>query len=297
MDVVNFDALKAQDRIIKKSDVNLDEDYFILGHYDPRRREFKATDYPVYLVKADDVLRITSFTNPFEFYLDSSAPAGGIGTYDQPFNTLTQLNNAIIALGTPTQSYVGYLKPSVIPYGAEVSGTLNLATNLNLIGVTPQTTFISCNLQLTTVVGNPKLNYKNIGFTGIFNMNLTSSSNTVSVLDSTIRLNRTDGNLTSQVIVRGEISDSNLDGLVLINQSSIAGLNTIQPGANVYIQGSLILGSTFTLTGNCILKTLNILNPVTNYIIGVVDISGTPSWFTDVPSDTTYLGTLTKTLY
>ena len=56
MDVVNFDALKAQDRIINISDIDPEEDYFVLGHYDPRRREFKSTDYPIYAVKAGDVL-------------------------------------------------------------------------------------------------------------------------------------------------------------------------------------------------------------------------------------------------
>jgi hypothetical protein len=56
MDVVNFDALIAQERKILASQVDLDEDYFILGHYDPRRRDFKATDYPIYAIKARDIL-------------------------------------------------------------------------------------------------------------------------------------------------------------------------------------------------------------------------------------------------
>lgn len=59
MDVVNFDSLKARGKIIKKEDVNLQEDYFILGHYDPRRKEFKATDYPIYAIKAGDILGTT----------------------------------------------------------------------------------------------------------------------------------------------------------------------------------------------------------------------------------------------
>ena len=59
MDVVNFDALVAQERIILASQVDLDEDYFILGHYDPRRREFKATDYPIYAIRARDILSPT----------------------------------------------------------------------------------------------------------------------------------------------------------------------------------------------------------------------------------------------
>jgi len=74
MDVVNFDALKAQGRIINKSDVNPDEDYFILGHYDNRRKDFKATDYPVFAIKAGDVLGNISETAFYEHDLTT----GGI---------------------------------------------------------------------------------------------------------------------------------------------------------------------------------------------------------------------------
>lgn len=56
MDGVNFDALNAQERIILASQVNLDKDYFILGHFDNRRREFKATDYPLYAIRARELL-------------------------------------------------------------------------------------------------------------------------------------------------------------------------------------------------------------------------------------------------
>ena len=56
MDVVNFDALIAQERKILASQVDLDRDYFILGHFDNRRRDFKATDYPIYAISARDLL-------------------------------------------------------------------------------------------------------------------------------------------------------------------------------------------------------------------------------------------------
>lgn len=56
MDVVNFDALVAQERITTTSQVDLDEDLFILGHYDPRRANFKATTYPIYAIRARDIL-------------------------------------------------------------------------------------------------------------------------------------------------------------------------------------------------------------------------------------------------
>jgi hypothetical protein len=58
MDIVNFDALKAQDRIITPSDVDPNEDYFIIGkhtnHY--TTNSMLATKYPVYAIKAGDVM-------------------------------------------------------------------------------------------------------------------------------------------------------------------------------------------------------------------------------------------------
>ena len=58
MDVVNFDALKAQGRILNVSDVDPNEDYFIIGkrnvHYNTN--SFKATEYPIFAIKAGDVM-------------------------------------------------------------------------------------------------------------------------------------------------------------------------------------------------------------------------------------------------
>lgn len=56
MDPISWDALKEREQIIKLSDINLDKDYFVLGHYDNRRGSYQWTDYPLYLVKASDVL-------------------------------------------------------------------------------------------------------------------------------------------------------------------------------------------------------------------------------------------------
>ena len=56
MDPISWDALKDRGQIIKLSDINLDKDYFVLGHFDNRRSSYQWTDYPLYLVKASDVL-------------------------------------------------------------------------------------------------------------------------------------------------------------------------------------------------------------------------------------------------
>jgi hypothetical protein len=64
MDVVNFDALVAQEKILLASQVNLNEDYFIIGKHDNTytTRSFKATDYPIWAIKAKDVVGLTEPT-------------------------------------------------------------------------------------------------------------------------------------------------------------------------------------------------------------------------------------------
>jgi hypothetical protein len=58
MDIVNFDALTAQDRIITPSQVDPEEDYFIIGKYTNHytTNSQKYTKYPVYAIKAGDVI-------------------------------------------------------------------------------------------------------------------------------------------------------------------------------------------------------------------------------------------------
>ena len=58
MDVVNFDGLKAQGKIINPADVDPNEDYFLIGKYTNhyRTNSMKATKYPIYAIKAGDVM-------------------------------------------------------------------------------------------------------------------------------------------------------------------------------------------------------------------------------------------------
>ena len=58
MDIVNFDALTANNRIIDPSQVDPEEDYFILGKYTNHytTNSQKYTKYPVYAIKAGDVM-------------------------------------------------------------------------------------------------------------------------------------------------------------------------------------------------------------------------------------------------
>lgn len=110
MDPISWDALKAREQIIKLSDINLDEDYFVIGHQDKRRSAFQWTDYPLYLVKALDVLgpvytnvdrqlanSNVTFTTLSETYIDvpnmvlttlelGGATPGSIGNYQIDFS-------------------------------------------------------------------------------------------------------------------------------------------------------------------------------------------------------------------
>lgn len=177
MDPISWDGLKARDQIIKLLDINPDKDYFVLGHFDNRRSAYQTTDYPLYLVKAGDVLGTTPlYDNPFDFYVDAAAPPGGDGTFERPFTTLTELNNAVL-LEDPTKAYTGIFAPHDPGYGGEVVGTLNIAPNLSLVGWTPQNTAITCNISLTATANpNGIVNqYRNVSFNGIFTMNLYSS--------------------------------------------------------------------------------------------------------------------------
>ena len=64
MDVVNFDTLKAQGRILDLADVDPNEDYLIIGKYTNKYTtdNFKYTKYPIYAIKAGDVLGVQSVT-------------------------------------------------------------------------------------------------------------------------------------------------------------------------------------------------------------------------------------------
>ena len=58
MEVINVDALVAQGKVVTVNEVDLNNDYFVIAKFDPRfrNRTYKATDYPVYAIKAQDIV-------------------------------------------------------------------------------------------------------------------------------------------------------------------------------------------------------------------------------------------------
>lgn len=62
MDIANFDALKAQGKILDLANVNQDEDYLLIGKYNNKYNtdSFKYTKYPVYAIKAKDLIAVAT---------------------------------------------------------------------------------------------------------------------------------------------------------------------------------------------------------------------------------------------
>ena len=233
--------------------------------------------------------------NPFDFYLDSTAPNGGDGTIEHPFNTITDLNNAVLLLN-PTQAYVASVAPSATGYGSEVVGDLNISPNLSLVGLTPQNTGISCNIKLTSTVNGVVNQYRNLAFNGIFTFDFTLASfASVSFQNGVVNINRIDSNPAAFISLSGGVQGATISGLVLMENGVLLGDVTLNPGATLYAVNTFLLGPVrFLLVGNSTLKTLSTLNPYNGYVDGTVDGSGTPTWYTDEASDKTYTGTVNK---
>ena len=237
------------------------------------------------------------FNSPFDFYLDAAAPNGGDGSIEKPFNTITQLNNAVTALANPTQGYVGNVAPSNTGYGSEVVGSLFIAPNLSLVGLTPQNTDIGCNITLTATAIGIVTQYRNIAFNGVFTIDLALSTfAAITFQNGSFNINRIDNNTSGFVSLQGGIGSTTIGGTVIINGGILFGNVTVNAGANLYCNNLFNLGGIFKLNGNCTLKTLGALNASTDYVEGTVDGSGTPTWITDSASDATYTGTVNKTI-
>jgi hypothetical protein len=131
MDIVNFDALKAQGRIIDPSQVNPEEDYFIIGkytnHYSTNSQKY--TKYPVYAIKAGDVMgggtptlqQVLDFNHDLLDGNNYQGTGAGVG------NTGSEIN----ALGTSAaKNNIGnYI--NAFGYSAAFN---NLGSNVNAIG-------------------------------------------------------------------------------------------------------------------------------------------------------------------
>ena len=82
MDIVNFDALKAQGKVLPANDVDLTEDYFLIGkrnvHYNTN--SFKATEYPIYAIKAGDVMGVNTKYKVYTAILTQSGVTAPVAT-------------------------------------------------------------------------------------------------------------------------------------------------------------------------------------------------------------------------
>lgn len=237
------------------------------------------------------------FDNPLDFFLDANAPSGGDGSIERPFNTITALNNHVLSLD-PSKSYIGNIAPAE-GYGSEVVGTLNIAPNLSLVGVTPQNTGIGCNVLLTAPALLVVNVYRNISFNGTFTLDLALASfASISFQTGAVNLSRIDSNPSTFVGILGGIGTSTISGgTVVIQGGLLIGDITVNGGATLLCTNIFSFGSKFKLNGNSTLKTLSTLNPFDGYVDGVVDVSGTPTWLTDAASNANFTGTVNKTVY
>lgn len=145
MDIVNIDALKAQGRILDAADVDPNEDYFVLGKYTNKYTtdSFKYTKYPVWAIKAGDVMGIPTLQQVLDFNHDlidgnnfqgTGAGVGNIGTEVIAHGTAAAVNNegtSVIAIGTGATS--ANKKDNVTAIG-QSAATKNEGEFVNAIG-------------------------------------------------------------------------------------------------------------------------------------------------------------------
>jgi hypothetical protein len=151
MDIVNFDALKAQGKVLPANDVDLTEDYFLIGkrnvHYNTN--SFKATEYPIYAIKAGDVigantkykvytalLTQTGVTAPTATVLENTLgditfTYGSAGYYEVNSANLFTEGKTFTIIGSPMEGVINgiisganYQTPNVISIN-----TVNFPTN------------------------------------------------------------------------------------------------------------------------------------------------------------------------
>jgi hypothetical protein len=237
--------------------------------------------------------------NPYDFYLDGTVAVGGDGSIERPFKTLTELNDAVLLLPPNANLYTANVFPDPNGYGNEVVGELNIAENLNLIGLSAPNTSINCALRLTSTgsgSGSNVITYKNIALNNIFTLDLTLSTFAfISLIDGQYNLTRIDNNTNANVNLSGGLIVTNIGGgNVNLLSCLIFGDINVSGGATLYSVNTQLYGGIFKLVGNCTLKTLSTLNPFAGYVDGTVDISGTPTWYTDEASNEGYTGIVNK---
>ena len=132
MDIVNFDALTANNRIIDPSQVDPEEDYFILGKYTNHytTNSQKYTKYPVYAIKAGDVMG----TQPT--YKVYSALVSQSGSLPTSAPTAIILENTLGVIPTWGRTNVG-------DYFVQAIGKFTLDKTTISIGIPNYSVFIS----------------------------------------------------------------------------------------------------------------------------------------------------------
>lgn len=190
MDPINYDQLKADKKIISPSDIDGNKDYFILGHYDNKRSSYQWTDYPLYLVKAADVLNLSNSVDRQKVHSNGILPTTSSTYIDIPSMTLT------------TKSF-----------GAGASGNYQI--------------FFSCNYTVGTLTSTANF-ILNIDGVDIIDTETTDAPNNTGVYRTNI-IWQVNSLLANKVIkVKYKIISAGVDSLTLFNRVlMINGVNSL----------------------------------------------------------------------
>lgn len=131
MDIANFDALKAQGKILDLADVDPEEDYLLIGKYNNKYTtdSFKYTKYPVWAIRAKDLIAVAT----------DGVTVLGDGTPGNPLTTTA---------ATAVQSVTGLdtdnsdpLNPvvNIAVDGVTITGQGTPASPLSVIGIVNKT--------------------------------------------------------------------------------------------------------------------------------------------------------------
>ena len=276
--------------------VNVDDLFNVIKRITPQIDGKTETELKLALNKILNEQNISP-NNPFDFYLDGNVAEEGDGTFERPFKTISALITAVLLLD-PNKSYVGLVAPCESGYGSEVVGPLAICPTLSLVGLTPQNTGFSNDFLLTSPAIGLVNQYRNVAFNGVFTLDLALATfASLSFQNGAFNINRIDTNASGFVSLTGGIGTTTIGGTVILNGGVMFGDITVNPGATLYCANLLNLGGTFKLNGNCILKTLGMLNPSAGYVDGTIVALNTPTWLTDAASDESFAGSINKTIY
>lgn len=234
-------------------------------------------------------------------YVNPEAPEGGNESFAFPFNTMAETLASIPNDGRSYTIYVGQGEYNEAPV------TLPNISNVNFIGDPANNTVFNFTINYTPLLGATVNQFNSkIAFNGSYNLDASLvAGGGVQFLQSGLNnFNRIDTNPNVVLaIFQTGVSGASIKARAVFNDCILIGDITVAPGSEAYFISMLGINPTSKIfcTGNCIVKSLSMLNPEiylpAGLFDGTVDGSGTPTWLTDAASDGPFTGAMIKTVY